>query len=368
MATEHARALAEKDAELQSQLAEARAEVVATAEARASEKVANELRDLSIRVEEQASLRREAEERELGLLKEKRALQDEREALELEVERKLEAERTKVVSATTQRLEEAYRLKLREKDLTLEQMGKRIDELQAAADQKRSGLQGEVLEREIEDVLREAFPTDGIAPVKTGKRGADVLQSVRSPRGLDCGSLLWESKNAKNWSNAWVDKLRSDQQAERADVAIIVTAALPEGVHRMAPFNGVWVCDFASATTLATALRIALIEIGQARVVDANRAQALDEVYEYLCGKDFQHRITNTVTAALVMKTDLDAERRATERSLAKREKQIEMLLRNSAGMYGELQAIVGGALQPVSALELPAGADEGEGPLALAS
>lgn len=368
MESEHAQALAEKDLERESQLADVRAEVTATAEARASEKVANELRDLSARVEEQANLRHEAEKRELGLLKEKRALQDEREALELEVERKLEAERTKVVSATTERLEEAHRLKLREKDLTLEQMGKRIDELQAAADQKRSGLQGEVLEREIEDVLKEAFPTDRIDPVKSGKRGADVLQSVRSPRGLDCGSILWESKNAKNWSNAWVEKLRRDQQAEKADVAIIVTTALPEAVHRMATYNGIWVCDFASATTLATALRIALVEIGQARVVDANRAQALDEVYEYLCGKDFQHRITNTVSAALVMKSDLDAERRATERSLAKREKQIEILLRNSAGMYGELQAIVGGALQPVSVLELPAGTGENEGPLALAS
>jgi hypothetical protein len=156
MESEHTQALAAKDAELQSQLAEARAAVMATAEARASEKVGHELRDLSARVEEQASLRREAEERELGLLKEKRALQDERQALDLEVARKLEAERTKVVSATTERLEEAHRLKLREKDLTLEQMGKRIDDLQAAADQKRSGLQGEVLEREIEDVLREA--------------------------------------------------------------------------------------------------------------------------------------------------------------------------------------------------------------------
>jgi hypothetical protein len=36
--------------------------------------------------------------------------------------------------------------------------------------------------------------------------------------------------------------------------------------------------------------------------------------------------------------------------------------------MYGELQAIVRGALPPVSALELPAGTDDEEGPLALAS
>lgn len=247
-------------------------------------------------------------------------------------------------------------------------MGKRINDLQAAADQKRSGLQGEVLERELEDVLREAFPTDRISPVKAGKRGADVLQRVRSPRGLECGSLLWESKNAKNWSSAWVEKLIADQQAEKADVAIIVTTALPEGVHRMAPHQGVWVCDFSSAAALAAVLRGALVEIAQARVVETNRAQALDEVYEYLCSRQFQHRITNTVNGALSMKHDLDAERRSSERSFAKREKQIEILLRNSAGMYGELQAIVGGALQPVAALELPAGTDEDEERLSIAS
>src|SRR5207237_3080256 len=132
-----------------------------------------------------------------------------------------------------------------EKDLTIEQARKRIDELQAALDQKRSGLQGEVLEREIEDVLGEEFPADAIEPVKSGKRGADVVQRVRSGRG-ECGKLLWESKNHKHWSDGWTDKLRADQQAEKADVAIIVTSALPDGVSHIGFVRGVWVCDFAS--------------------------------------------------------------------------------------------------------------------------
>jgi hypothetical protein len=38
-------------------------------------------------------------------------------------------------------------------------MKRRIEDLQASADQKRSGLQGEVLEREIEDALAESFRT-----------------------------------------------------------------------------------------------------------------------------------------------------------------------------------------------------------------
>jgi hypothetical protein len=368
LAAEHARMLADKDLEVEAAINKTRDEIAAAAEARASEKVATELRDLSAQLEEQAARRCEAEERELALLKEKRALQEEREALELKVERQIEEERVALAASITERVEESYRLKLREKDLTLEQMGKRIDELQVAADQKRSGLQGEVLEREIEDVLREAFPADAIDPVKSGKRGADVLQRVRSGRGVECGSILWESKNARRWSSGWVEKLRSDQQAEKADVAIIVTAALPEGVNRIAFVGGIWVCDFPSAVALATALRQALVAIAQARIVDANRSQALGEVYEYLCGQEFQHRITNTVTAALTMNDDLDAERRASDRSYAKREKQIDILLRNSAGMYGELQAIVGGALPSVAVLELPPPSGEEPGPMALAS
>ena len=133
-------------------------------------------------------------------------------------------------------------------------MNKRIEDLQAAGEQKRSGLQGEVLEREIEDVLREGFPNDEIEPVKAGKRGADVVQRVRSGRG-ECGKLLWESKNHKHWSDGWIDKLRTDQQAEKADVAVIVTSALPDGVDHIAFIRGVWVCDFASVVPLATALR-----------------------------------------------------------------------------------------------------------------
>lgn len=366
--SEHAQAIAAKDAELQTKIAETRAELEAAALARAEEGVSAQIGDLIAQVADKGTRLAAAQQTELALLKEKRELEERQAALELEVARKINEERGALVASTTERLSEKFRLELREKDLTLEQMSKRIEDLRAAADQKRSGLQGEVMEREIEDVLRECFPTDAITPVKSGKRGADVVQRVRSPRGLDCGAVLWESKNAKNWSNAWAEKLKSDQQAEKADIAIIVSSVLPEGVQRMAFHQGVWVCDFASATTLAGVLRLALIEIGQARSVEANRTQAMDSLYNYLCGKEFQHRVATTVDTALGLKHDLDAEKRAIERLWGKREKQIEHLLRNSAGMYGELQAIVGDALQPVPVLELPPGADDGGEPLALAS
>jgi hypothetical protein len=364
---ERTRLLAEKETELEEAVTKAREDILASAELEATERVAIQIRDLTAQVAEQEERRREAEDRELALMKAKRDLESERESLQLQTQRQLDEGRASIVASTTERLEESWQHKLREKDLILEQMGKRIEDLQAAADQKRPGLQGEVLEREVEDLLREAFRGDTIEPVKAGKRGADVVQRVRSARG-DCGTLLWESKNAKHWSDGWIDKLRSDQQAEKATVAVIVTTALPAGVDRIAHMRGVWVCDFASVVPLAITLRQQLDAIQQARVIDTNRSQVLDDVYEYVCGQEFQHHVTNTVVAALTMKTELDAERTAAERTFKKREKQIDAQIRNLAGLYGGLQGIAGGAVQPVSALELPPAPDEDRGPLALAS
>jgi hypothetical protein len=364
---EQAELLAAKDAEREAAVKQTREELTAAADAKANDKVASQLSDLSARLEEQEALRREAQDSELELRKDKRRLETEREALELQVQRQLDEERSAIVASTTERVDEGWQLKLREKDLTLEQMRKRIDDLQAAADQKRSGLQGEVLERELEDVLRDGFPGDTIEPVKSGKRGADVVQHVRTGRG-GCGKLLWESKNHKHWSDGWIDKLRTDQQAETADVAVIVTAALPEGVDHVGFVRGVWVCDFAAALPLATMLRQQLEAIAQARLVDTNRSRLADDVYEYVCGQEFQHYVTNTVSAAVTMKRELDSERTAVERTFKKRGKQLEAQLRNLAGMYGGLQGIAGGALQPVAPLELPPDADDEAGPLALAS
>lgn len=368
LAAEHARNLAAKDAEHAALVERLREEAAAGAEAKAKEKVSTEIRDLTAQVEEQAAARKEAENRELTLRREKRELEEARASLELRVERTLEEEREKIAASAAERVEEMYRLKLREKELTLEQMGKRIEDLQAAADQKRSGLQGEVLEREIEDVLHEAFPTDQIEPVKAGKKGADVLQRVRSGRG-ECGALLWESKNHKHWSPAWIEKLRADQQVAKADVAIIVTSALPDGIDHIGFLGGVWVCDFASVLPLAIALRQQLDAVRQARVISANQTRTADLAYEYLCGQEFQHFITNTVVAAMTMKRDLESDRASAERGFKKREKQIDAQIRSLAGLYGGLQGIAGGSLQPVAALEgaVDPGDDE-PGVLALAS
>ena len=72
-------------------------------------------------------------------------------------------------------------------------------------------------------MLRGAFPYDIIEPVGKGRKGGDVIQHVRGFSGQDCGTLLWEAKRAKAWSNGWADKLKQDRANAGAYIGIIVT-------------------------------------------------------------------------------------------------------------------------------------------------
>jgi hypothetical protein len=219
VAAESAEREAQYERQLASREAELRDQFARTQKARESElmeaaaaKVSADLQELQGRVAEQDQKLREARAQELEFRKAKRELDDAREALELEVARRLDAERKRLVDRATERLEEEHRLQLRERDETLAQMKAQIDDLKRAAEPTRAGLRGEVMEQSLEDLLREHFPDDEITPVKSGARGADIVQRVRFPRDRECGTILWESKRAANWSNLWIAKLKDDQK------------------------------------------------------------------------------------------------------------------------------------------------------------
>jgi hypothetical protein len=350
----HAEALAAREQELRASFDEERAKREEAARLRAEERVAAEMADLKAVADEREELLNEAKERELALRAERRKLEDEKRALDLEVARKVDAERNKIAAKAREEASEQHQLQLNEKDIALEQMRKKIKELEESAQQQTSGLRGEALERELEDVLRERFPLDVIEPIKAGVRGADVLQTVNH-RGSVCGKILWESKRARNFSNAWIAKLKADQASNNAEFAVLVSTTMPANARLMELIDGVWVIEAACVPALASALRETLRRVSQARSIDLNRTSAKDDVWDYLSSPAFAHRIRNELETLVQMKEELDAERRVTERRWSTRASQIDHLAANAAGVYGELDARMGGALPPVELLELPA-------------
>jgi hypothetical protein len=338
----------EYNRQLDEEVERVRKEAVKLAEKKASQQLAA----LKDEVETQAKELGQARQVELAMRKRARELERQRQELELTVARKLDEERTRIVTDTQTRLAEQHRLKDGERERQLADMRRQIEDLKRKAEQGSQQLQGEAGEVELEATLKATFPFDDVTPVGQGVRGADIHQIVVDARGSRCGAILWECKNAKNWSDGWIGKLKDDQRTLRADVAVLVTASLPRGCARFTVIDGTLVTDFACAAPLAAIVRANLLQLAQTRSAAVNKGEKLELLYRYLSGIEFRQRVEAIVEAFERMREELDQERRAAERQWAKRTKQIEAVTFNISGMYGDLQGLVP-ALPSIARLEL---------------
>ncbi|ATG89922.1 DUF2130 domain-containing protein [Methylomonas koyamae] len=297
----------------------------------------------------------EAQQAQAELIKKQRELDDAKRELELTVEKRVQDNLTQVRDQAKREAEEGLKLRVLEKDQTIAAMQQKIEELKQKAEQGSQQLQGEVQELELENLLRAKFPFDSIEPVAKGEFGGDVLQRVSGPNGTPAGSILWESKRTKNWSDGWLVKLREDQRAAKAELAVIVSQALPKDVETFDVIDGVWVTGPRAALPVATILRHTLLEIGLARLAAEGQHGKTEMVYQYLTGPRFRQRVEAIVEAFSTMQEDLDKERKAILKQWAKREAQIERVMNATVGMYGDLQGIAGKSLQEIDGLEMRA-------------
>ena len=232
-------------------------------------------------------------------------------------------------------------------------MQSKIEDLMKKADQGSQQLQGEVQEMELEENLRREFSLDVIEPVPKGEFGGDVVQRVVSVSGQPCGMILWESKRTKNWSDGWLPKLREDQRAAKADIAVIVSQSLPKGLDTFQTIDGVCVTHPRLVLPVATLLRQSLIEVAQSRQAIQGQQAKTEMVYDYLTSPRFRQRIEAIVEAFSTMQADLERERKVITKQWAKRDEQINRVMKSTVGMYGDLQGIAGKSLQEIESLEM---------------
>jgi hypothetical protein len=344
------------ESEVASQVRQAKIQLREEALRQAQADSVAQMRELEAKLQEREQQVIQAQKLELELRKQQRELAEKQQALELEVVRRIDEERSRIREVAKRLALEDQRLRLSEKEKIISDLQKQIETLRQKAEQGSQQLQGEVLEIEFEQRLQATFAADEITPVATGIRGADLLQQVRDGVGQPCGSLIWEAKRTRNWNHGWIAKLKEDQRAHCADIAILLTSALPEQVRNFGYVDGVWVTDFNCGLSLAAALRQGLISAANARRVESGKQEKMEVLYNYLSGTEFRQKVEAVVEAFVNMKADLNAEKRAMMKLWAKREKQIEQAVCNTALMYGGVQGIVGqAALPPIQLLELGA-------------
>jgi len=319
------------------------------------------LKSLKEDLESKDSKLKEAQKEQLSLLKQNAQLEEKARNIELEIAKRMNTERAGIYAEACRKIHEEHQLKDKEKDKNIADLLKQIEELKRRAEQGSQQSQGEILEIELEQMLRSAFPCDIIEPVSKGVRGADILQKVHSPLGQYCGTIIWESKNTKAWSDNWIDKLKENQREAKAEIAVLMSLALPKEVNNFTQIEGVWITNYSLAVALAVALRVNLIEVNRAKQSIVGKGEKMEAIYNYLAGAEFRQKIEAIVEAFVSMKQDLDREKMVTEKLWAKREKQITKVINNTVKMYGDMQGIIGASLPEIKSLELKALVDDSE-------
>ncbi len=341
------------DDEIEAKLKERLSEAEKKAAKKLEGQYGEQLKELEGALQEKDESIKNFRKQELELRKEQRKLKEATESLELEVARKLDEEREKIRVETSKKIAEENRLKDLEKDKVINDLNASLADMKRKVEQGSMETQGEVLEQDFEAQLKGFFIHDDIQPVPKGIKGADLVQTVRTPMGGECGVLLWETKNTKAWSNGWIPKLKDDMIETRASIAILVSVVLPAGIKRFGQVDGVWVSDPLCAIPLAAALREQLEAISRERSASTGKSEKMEALYQYLAGVEFKQKIEGIIEAFTSMQEQLNKERRAMEKHWKQREKEIERVVKNTAGLYGDMQGIIGGQIPTIPALEL---------------
>jgi hypothetical protein len=118
--------------------------------------------------------------------------------------------------------------------------------------------------------------------------------------------------------------------------------------------DDVWVCSWASVRPLASALRVGLIEVAKSRLAAQAQHDKMEMVFSYLSSQEFGNRVAGVVEAFMSMRQDLETEKWSMQRIWSRREKQLDRASMNTAGMYGDLQGIIGASLPVIEGLAIP--------------
>ena len=317
------------------------------------EQKAREVADLQEILEQRDEKLAEAQKAQAELVRKQRELDDAKREIDLTIEKKVQESLVPLREKAKQEAEQGLQLRVVEKEEIIAGMQRQIEELKRKSERSSEQLQGEVQELELESLLRAAFLQDMIKPVPKGERGGDVIHVVVGPLGQPCGTILWESKRTKSWSDAWLPKLRDNQRAAKAEVALIVSQVLPPAVEVFSLIDGVWVTGYPYAIPIAIVIRHSLIEIAAARRAADGQQTKMEMTYQYLTGPRFRLHMQTIVEKFADLHQDLEKERKTMTRLWAKREQQIRCVIDATAGMYGDLQGIAGKTLQEIEGLEM---------------
>lgn len=277
--------------------------------------------------------------------------------VEIETEKKRleEAQQTAIAIELAKQksaIETKQELEKRQLMLQIETLKSDVKKASDRAEQGSMQAQGEAGELLIEDTLRSMFPHDDISEIKKGARGADCLLAVKNNVGRTVGKINIEAKDAKNFSNTWVKKLKDDSLSIGANFSVLITTIWPSDNQTAHMKDGVWICGYADYQILIQALRNTLFELSRAVAAEGAREEKAHVMYDFLTGQEFAATIEQMISPIVRMREQLDKEKRAFAMQWKERETLINGCLDGAGNLYGKIQGIARVNLPSISGLD----------------
>jgi hypothetical protein len=307
---------------------------------------------LNKELKEKSEKLKQSQQKELELLLKEKQIKEKEESLKLDLERLLQEKQLEIETRVKKMEAERSELKIRELEKKMADQVEMMETMRRKAEQGSMQLQGEVMELALEEMLRATFPFDTIEEVAKGVKGADCVQHVRNNLAQVCGSIIYESKRTKAFTNEWIEKLKHDMRAQQADIAVIVTEVLPRDMESFGFKDGVWICRFADVKSLSFLLRDSLIKIYGAVMTQENKGDKMQLLYNYLTGTEFRQNIEAVMEGFLALKDGITREKISMEKIWKEREKQLDKVLLNTTQFYGSIKGIAGNAVGDLKMLE----------------
>lgn len=318
------------------------------------EQYEDQLRYLKEENEKRRSENKALKQKEVSLMRQEAALKEKEEELKLNVEKQILKGQREIEEKAKAKEREKFELEKIELHKKIEDTKKLAEEMRRKAEQGSMQLQGEAQELALEELLTKTYPYDIIQEVPKGVKGADCIQYVKNSFQQNCGSIVYESKRTKSFSNKWIDKLKQDQITCKADIALLVTETMPSEMDKFSERDGIWICSFREVLSVSLVLREMLIKINSVKKSQENKGDKMELLYNYLTSNEFVQNVKRIIENYDDMIEQLNYEKKAMHKLWGQREKQIWVVQENLSSLFGSIKGIAGKELDTSNLLELP--------------
>ena len=173
---------------------------------------------------------------------------------------------------------------------------------------------------------------------------------------MEIGSILFECKRVKSFSEDWIDKLKTDNLQARCNIMVIVTATMPKDIPgKFGLKNGVFICLFEpeAIRQLVLTLRFGLLkvfEILQNQKLSGTKAEKL---YNFLTSEQFKSLMEHVLKGFQKLEESFIDERKKLTALWKLREAHVKEMLSTVLELFGTMRGI-STEIPEVESLALP--------------